>query len=435
MRFDFFRRQESSGAALPGQAPAAPERDASGYVTYAQLLDAGKRVMGYRLAWRPASPDNAADAVSQFKALMTCAGKHLNDPRTGSALGRTLLFVDVTAESIVTGELQLLPPENVVLCVELDLLMNEELRPIVLFLREQGFSFMLCGADALPEEEELRGLLTHFDVGAGDSALVERLRGEAQPGRPPLQLIVTRMGEWDDFDAVAAQHLEVFVDGPRLQPGEDDAPGDGALQPESMLIVQLMQMIQRNQDVREIEAVLKRDAALTYRLLRYINSPAIGAGVEIHSLRHAVTMLGYAPLFRWLSVLLAVSNAKASPPFMTKKAILRGRFVELMGKGMLPASDADNLFVVGMFSLIDRLLGVPMREVLGKVQLSEAVQQAILAREGVYGPFLALAESCEQDGARAASLAEALFMSADQVNAAHLSALAWAQDLGPAEAA
>ena len=152
MRFDFFRRQESSGTATPSQAPAAHERDASGYVTYAQLLDAGKRVMGYRLAWRPASPGNAADAVSQFKALMTCAGKHLNDPRTGSALGRTLLFVDVTAESIVTGELQLLPPENVVLCVALDLLMNEELRPIVLFLREQGFNFMLCGADALPQD-------------------------------------------------------------------------------------------------------------------------------------------------------------------------------------------------------------------------------------------------------------------------------------------
>ncbi|VTU26956.1 HDOD domain protein [Variovorax sp. PBS-H4] len=435
MRFDFFRRQESSGLSASAPVPTAGERDTSGYVTYAQLLDAGKRVMGYRLAWRAASRDNAADALAQFKALMTCVGRHLNDPKAGWALGRTQLFVDVTAESIVASELQLLPPENVVLCVGADLLGNEDLRPIVLFLREQGFSFMLCGADALPQEEELCGLVTHFDVGAGDSALVERLRDEALPGRPPLQLIVTRMVEWDDFEVAAAQRLEVFVEGPRLQPGEHDVPSGGALQPESMLIVQLMQMIQRNQDIREIEAVLKRDAALTYRLLRYINSPAIGAGVEIHSLRHAVTMLGYAPLFRWLSVLLAMSNAKASPPFMMKKAVMRGRFVELMGKGMLPASDADNLFVVGMFSLIDRLLGVPMREVLGKVQLSEAVQQAILSREGAYGPFLALAESCEEDGARAAGLAEALFMSADQVNAAHLSALAWAQDLGPAEAA
>jgi c-di-GMP-related signal transduction protein len=435
MRFDFFRRHESSQAAASGEASAAGERDAGGYVTYAQLLDAGKRVIGYKLAWRPASPENAADALSQFKALMTCAGRHLNSPKTGWALGRTLVFVDVSAASIVAGELQLLPPENVVLCVGPELLMNEELRPIVLFLREQGFSFMLCGADALPQEEALCGLVTHFDVGAGERALVERLRGEAQPGQPSLRLIVTRMDDWNGFDAAAAQRLDVFVEGKHLRPGEHAAPSEGAMQPESMLIVQLMQMIQRNQDVREIEAVLKRDAALTYRLLRYINSPAIGAGVEIHSLRHAVTMLGYAPLFRWLSVLLAVSNSKASPPFMTKKAILRGRFVELMGRGMLPGSDADNLFVVGMFSLIDRLLGVPMREVLGKVQLSEAVQQAILTREGAYGPFLALAESCEEDGARAAGLAEALFMSADQVNAAHLSALAWAQDLGPAEAA
>ncbi|VTU20546.1 EAL and HDOD domain-containing protein [Variovorax sp. RA8] len=434
MRFDFFRRHESSDAPASGQAAATGERDASGYVTYAQLLDAGKRVMGYRLAWRAASPASSVDALSQFKALMSCAGRHLNSPKTGWALGRTLLFIDVSAESIVAGELQLLPPENVVLCVGSELLVNEELRPIVLFLREQGFSFMLCGADALPQEEELCGLVTHFDVGAGDRALVERLRGEARPGWPPLQLIVTRMDEWSDFSAAAAQRLEVFVEGRHLGPGEHDAPSEGTMQPESMLIVQLMQMIQRNQDVREIEAVLKRDAALTYRLLRYINSPAIGAGVEIHSLRHAVTMLGYAPLFRWLSVLLAMSNAKASPPFLMKKAVLRGRFVELMGKGMLPASDADNLFVVGMFSLIDRLLGVPMREVLGKVQLSEAVQQAILTREGAYGPLLALAESCEEDGTRAASLAEALFMSADQVNAAHLSALAWAQDLGPAEA-
>jgi hypothetical protein len=103
MRFDFFRRRESGGSDTPVQAPAANEPDAGGYVTYAQLLDAGKRVMGYRLAWRPASPDNAADAVAQFKALMSCAGKHLNDPKAGWALGRTLLFVDVTAESVVGG--------------------------------------------------------------------------------------------------------------------------------------------------------------------------------------------------------------------------------------------------------------------------------------------------------------------------------------------
>jgi EAL and modified HD-GYP domain-containing signal transduction protein len=110
---------------------------------------------------------------------------------------------------------------------------------------------------------------------------------------------------------------------------------------------------------------------------------------------------------------------------------MRGRFVELMGEIMLPRGESDNLFVVGMFSLIDQLLGVPMQEVLNKVQLSDSVQQAILTRGGVYGPFLSLAEACELNTGEAARLSEALLLSADQVNAAHLSALAWSQDAVP----
>jgi EAL and modified HD-GYP domain-containing signal transduction protein len=114
---------------------------------------------------------------------------------------------------------------------------------------------------------------------------------------------------------------------------------------------------------------------------------------------------------------------------------MRGRFVELLGEIMLPPGESDNLFVVGMFSLIDQLLGVPVQEVLGKVQLPESVQQAILTREGAYGPFLSLAESCELGAADAVQLSDALLLSTEQVNAAHLSALVWAQDVLPVEGA
>jgi EAL and modified HD-GYP domain-containing signal transduction protein len=310
--------------------------------------------------------------------------------------------------------------------------MDADTRSMLLFLREQGFGFMLRAADALPTDPEVLEILTHIDVGHGDADLVDRIRQAAEAGRAPVQPIATRIGQWSEFDACAARRVDVFVDGTLTHPPVKE--GGHTLQPESVLVVRLMQMIQRNEDVRSIEAALKRDAALTYRLLRHINSPAIGAGVEIHSLRHAVAMLGYSPLFRWLSLLLATSN-RASTPFMTKKAITRGRFVELMGQRMLPASEADNLFVVGMFSLIDQLLGVSMKEVLARVQLAESVQQAILAREGVYAPFLALAEACETDGAQAARLSEALFVSAGQVNAARLSAMVWSQEVSAGEPA
>ncbi|MDM0104335.1 HDOD domain-containing protein [Variovorax sp. J22R24] len=445
MRFDFFRRQGPAGEPLPTErgertepvmetrAPAGETlepRGASGFVTYALQLDAQKRVRGYRMAWREAGAHGAPDASAQFRELLSCVSKHLNSSK-GWRLGRLVLFLDVTVDALFQSELQALPPENVVLCMGLDDLMDADTRSMLLFLREQGFGFMLCNAQALPQDPALLEVITHFDVGSGSRDLIASVRDGRRPEQPPVQMIATRMDSWEGFDACAARYVDVFVDGGHAPPPVEQ--GVDILQPESMLIVRLMQMIQRNEDVRSIESALKRDAALTYRLLRHINSPAIGAGVEITSLRHAVAMLGYSPLFRWLSLLLATSN-KASSPFMMKKAIMRGRFVELMGHGMLPSSEADNLFVVGMFSLVDQLLGISMQEVLAKVQLAESVQQAILHRQGVYAPFLALVEACETGTDQAARLAEALFVSAEQVNAAHLSAMVWSHEVSAVDA-
>jgi c-di-GMP-related signal transduction protein len=106
-----------------------------------------------------------------------------------------------------------------------------------------------------------------------------------------------------------------------------------------------------------------------------------------------------------------------------KTAIIRGRFAELLGLYLLPRNEAENLFVAGMFSMLDRLLGMTMDEALAQIPLSEALCQALLSRQGIYGPFLALAESCEQPDGDSAALADALFLSAEQVNRAHLAAL------------
>jgi len=443
MRLDFFRRSGSREgtpdevqAMLAGdQADAvmaqalAETAQADGYVTYAQELDAQMRVQGYRFHWRAVDP--ATDAAAQFRALATCLGTHLHPEKGGWRLGRLLVYLDVTVEALFQNELQLLPPANVVLCMGMDDLADADTRSMLLFLREQGFGFMLRGASVLPHDPALQDIITHVDVGAGSDTVIAGMRRDQTPGREPMRLLASRIDSWDDFERCAAQGVGAFVEGAQRRALVKERNQE--LQPESMLIVRLMQMLQRDESVKAIESALKRDAALTYRLLRHINSPAIGAGVEITSLRHAVALLGYSPLFRWLTLLLATSN-KASSPFMMKKAILRGRFVELMGQGMLPASEADNLFVVGMFSLIDQLLGVPMHEVLQKVQLADSVQQAILSRQGVYAPFLALVESCESNDGEAQRLAEALFVSAGQVNAAHLSAMAWSQEISAMDA-
>ena len=107
--------------------------------------------------------------------------------------------------------------------------------------------------------------------------------------------------------------------------------------------------------------------------------------------------------------------------------MVRGRFAELLGHGVLSKREAENLFVVGMFSFLDRMLGIPIKEVLGLLALPEAVAQALILHEGVYGSVLELAEACEREAGGAVGLAEALSMTPAQVNQAHVSALAWVQ--------
>lgn len=196
-----------------------------------------------------------------------------------------------------------------------------------------------------------------------------------------------------------------------------------------MLVLKLMQMVRDNADIRDVEKVLKRDAALSFKLLRHINAASFGMKVEIESLSHAVMMLGYSPFFRWLSVLLAMSSSRGFSPALLQAAIIRGRFVELLGRQLLSRDEAENLFVVGFFSLLEPLLGVPMVQVLRQISLPTTIVQALLSREGVYGPLLALAEVCEQENGCASGLAEALFMTPAQVNQAHWPALVWTQNL------
>ena len=103
--------------------------------------------------------------------------------------------------------------------------------------------------------------------------------------------------------------------------------------------------------------------------------------------------------------------------------------MELLGQGRLSKGEMDDLFVVGMFSLLEKMLGMPISQVLNRLVLPDAIVQALLSREGKYGPFLLLAEACEHEDGCAADLADALFLTADSVNNSHLSALVWAQSV------
>ena len=97
---------------------------------------------------------------------------------------------------------------------------------------------------------------------------------------------------------------------------------------------------------------------------------------------------------------------------------------------LLATEEYDNAFVVGIFSLLDTMLGLPLHEALASISLPQSVTDALLHNKGVLAPFLQLTVACENANDKLfAETAIALQLTGDQVNWAHLQALAWAESL------
>jgi EAL and modified HD-GYP domain-containing signal transduction protein len=182
----------------------------------------------------------------------------------------------------------------------------------------------------------------------------------------------------------------------------------------------------------EVDNALKRDVALSVKLLRYMNSAGMGLSTRIDSLKHAITLLGYQKLARWLTLLLATSDSKdPTAPLLARTAITRGRMMELLGEGRFDVAQRDNLFIAGTFSLLPAMLMVPMASALDELDLPPAVTEGLLHRTGEFAPFLRLAEACEDPSlSGVAQLCKELDIAPKALNLAQMQANDWVNKLG-----
>jgi EAL and modified HD-GYP domain-containing signal transduction protein len=200
--------------------------------------------------------------------------------------------------------------------------------------------------------------------------------------------------------------------------------------PELQVILELINRVDREEPVDRLEAVLKNDPTLAFRLIRYINSPGFGLSVEIGSFRHALMILGYQKLKRWLALLLASASKDANMKPVMFAAVRRGLIMEELVKGSGDAELRGELFICGVFSLLDRLLGQPFAELLRAVPVPDKVRSALLGEEGPFLPYLELVQAIEQESVLdVRERAERLMLSLGEVNRALLAALTTAARL------
>lgn len=187
------------------------------------------------------------------------------------------------------------------------------------------------------------------------------------------------------------------------------------------LALQLVQLVAQDADTRDIEDVLRRDATLSYHLLRVVNSLSMGGSREITSFSQAILLIGRQQLRRWLNLMLFSARAGDNRSAMlAARVAVRARSMELLARASgLDRSMQELAFMAGMFSLLGVLFGMPLAEVLAPLKISDALRQAVLGHEGELGRLLQVAGYGEQGDAAALALA----LQEAQVPAAEYNAL------------
>lgn len=181
-------------------------------------------------------------------------------------------------------------------------------------------------------------------------------------------------------------------------------------------------------DVRELEGVIKTEASICYRLLRYLNSPIFGFGNEIHSVRHALAILGEREVRRWVRLVATLGAGQNKSSELVLGALVRARFCELLASKISRAQ--SDLFLMGLLSLMDAILEIPMVRVLENVPVDHEIKAVLLGGDSSLRKLYQLMLAQESGEWQASSdLVRQLGLGDEEVADKYWEAVQWAQQV------
>lgn len=158
----------------------------------------------------------------------------------------------------------------------------------------------------------------------------------------------------------------------------------------------LAEINKRSTTVDNLEKIIGSDVAIAYKLLRYINSAYFYLLAEVTSIRQAIIYLGEREIRRFVTLVIISELAANKPTELLRLSVIRARFCELLAVGCQFATDASELFLLGLFSLIDAILDTPMPQMMAKLPLPDTIKQALTGQQGPLILFLKAVVAYEQ---------------------------------------
>ncbi len=389
---------------------------------YSPFIDRNRAVSATRLTVFPLRPDAELDVAQLLHAVGSVW------PASGARVS-----LNIVSESLLHALLQARPSENLMVEVPAFMAADPANSKAITTLHASGSTLLIKGR---PLKELPREVLPCFKYSIIDLADERRLEdSHAPPGVTRsiahVQSGVRTMVEMEASFARGAQAVLGWpIDDAVVTSGKTGGAGKQVAAPGMQVIVELIHRVDKEDPIEKLENTLKRDPPLAFKLLRYINSPAFGLRVEISSFRHAIMMLGYKRLKRWLALLLATASKEVNLKPVMFAAVRRGLLMEELARGTGDEETRNEVFICGVFSLLDRMFQQPFDELLSTIPVPERVRQALVEGTGPYEPYMNVVRAIESESLfDFREAADNLMMSVSEINRAQLRALMAASEI------
>lgn len=419
----------------------ATSKKSASFVYREAVLNRNERIAGYEFSLHRRLHSRFTDQRTTVRRVYDdLLIRSLASFNVEHLLGHRLAFVDVSPTSLDNPQLASLPMGNTVLMLDLPEEASRDPAALTAQLASVIARGFRIGCRIRPKSVAVLGevaaacdfmqiLATDFD-GIEIADLVTRAKVLPRSAPMPLQILASEINTFDDFQLCFRAGFD-FFQGPFVTSREHWHPPKTEL--DRANVIHLLNELRGGAENSELAALMRQDPVLSYKMLRYINSPAMGLRQKITALDQALVVLGREKFYRWLSLLLFdVRGAGFSERALIEQALVRARLMERLGtEARTGGLNSDLLFLTGLFSLLDQMMGQPIEAVLSKVTVPEEVQSAVLFQSGPFAPFLLLSIACESGGlGDIASFAGTCGVDAEIVNRELLAALVWAQEVG-----
>lgn len=418
------------GRDVPPSPYSAPSPVATARVTSPvvlqrnEIIDAKTRIAGYRFSVHHPDPAQQLEPQTTLEILAA------NNVATFAE--RRLALISLHSDDWAHHNYKPLIGLNTVFLLSLpeNTQEREAWSDVAIAIHCAGAKIALSGSDMLAHHE---WVLEHadfllLDFSSYSLTNLEKFLKTLRRDNPQLQFIAENLSRWPEYRYCVSIGINYSL-GP-FTTEQDEEQKTKEIGQSRLVLIEMLNQLRKDTDLVDIAQIAKRDPGVIVKVLAMANSPMLGLAQPVTSIDQAIMILGREQLYRWLSIgMFRTGTSSPRDEVLLELALARGRFLEILGQENHNKLECDELFLLGLLSLLDSLLGLPMSAVVEKIHLSPALKEVLLSSSGPLRRYLMLAIAVEKGNVQnVAHLAEQLGFSLDVVESASVESICWAEE-------